>query len=104
MSFDSGGTMGRCYQEVVSIASLLVVTMDWLGVCLIKIVEADFLEVILGKKCHHKKYLRDLQLSFPANYSLLCWVSWKFLSLPFDDLEGSGVISKIGDFSVDALL
>lgn len=41
-SFDSGGTMGRRYQEVVSVPSLLVVTMDWLGVCLIKIVEVTF--------------------------------------------------------------
>lgn len=41
-SFDSGGTMGRCYQEVVSVTSLLVVAMDWLGVRLIKIVEATF--------------------------------------------------------------
>ena len=63
----------------------------------------DFLEVILGKSVI-MKYLQRTTALISCQHSLRCWVSWKFLSLLFDDLEEFTVISKIGDFSVYALL
>ena len=63
--------MGRRYQEVVSVPCLLVVTMDWLGVCLIKIVEVTFWKSF-REKCHHEILAENYSSHFlPTLFTLL---------------------------------